>query len=1684
MFFKKRKSKFEKIKRWLNAKVLNLFKKKKPKFFLKPKTRNLIFGTFLILVLFISSFYLFFRPKQATAEWWDTNWHYRKAIEITNSVSTQTDFQVKVLENFDMSADVTAGKVQSNFNDLRFTDVNGKMLDYWIEDDTATSLDVWARLSFIPAGTSTVYMYYGNLGTSDRTITIGTSSFPGLSCKAILDAGNSSGDGVYWIDPSNGDFSDKEQVYCDMTNNDGGWMLVTSDMIESVYTAYMVTSTSTDPHGGIRYNFVSTERGCGNGMDPRATVKISNDYQWDQVRSKKILGPNGLASCWGVDGASYTVQTNLYKYNASEGDVIQDCHLTCEVSQFDIPPNVSHCDTDTDNFGRYNGDETRYFTQTSRRVGRGTVSGPGVGLDCQGIGLDWSIENIFIRENSLLYPNLTSTINSEERGPAPVGYWSFNEGYGTTAQDRTSNNNDGTIIGATWKNEEDCIAGNCLWFDDASDRVTVSSTIIPDLSEITVSMWVKIGPAPASNYPIFFNASGQYLYLAYHHDTDRFRVSWKDSGSNQRHISAYDFGNNSWHYITVTLANSSQKLYIDGILEGEASYTGLNSSSLTGANIGYYNTSYQFLGYLDEVKIYPYARTADQIKADYAARGTSKGTVASLGGGPSTGSGQSLSNGLVGYWKMDESNWNGTSGEVVDSSGNANHGTGQNSVSTTFTAKFGMAGSFDGSNDYIDLTNSNFSNTFTDSDDFSISAWVKLDSLPSQYTTVVGQRFGDNMVFGVNPSGKLYLNMDDTRTGSPKSDTSLTVDSWYHVVATYTGSDNSHMANFYIDGQFDNRGESYDGNGSGSSAELSIGCQSRSDIGADSYFYGEIDEVRVYNRALSSREVRQLYEYAPGPVGHWKMDEKSGDYAYDVSGNGNVGTLINGPTWTNGKYGSTLSFDGGDDYVSVLNSTILKPEKITVEAWVKMTDDTARRQLFLTKWNGYSCETDTSHRPFFRITNGGDSPRGDALAMDEWYHFAGVYDPSTEAIHQGNSLYINGQYVGTTANSNSITHSDSILTIGKYTGGYNWGGEIDEVKIYNYARTQKQILEDMNAGRPAQKLPIAHWKFDEGTNGTCLGKCSDDSTKSCRVDDDCEDLATCEGEGKDVCDASGYGNDGTISGATWTNADKIGKALDFNGSSDQITINNDSGFQLDSASDSFTLSTWINIDAASAANAFILGKNSAYGLSMGTNLKPHMYFGSGSTDLIANATINTGTWYHIVGVFNISEAKIYINGVLDKFGSISGVASQGNNLTVGGIGVANYYFNGLIDDIKIWNYALTEDEIKAEYNQGRVGVMGSFGGDGGGSTSSASTAEYCVPGSSDVCDPPIAEWNFEEHSGSTTYDTSGNGNTGTLTSMEESDWVPPGKIGGALEFDGLNRRVLVPANTDFDFVGDYTLEAWIKPDDVSEYRHGIMGKLSSNGWGLNLEYDKANFGSHTCSNFEGTTSLEVGAWYHIVGIYKESGSEEIYVNGQLDSTGSLSDGNCNNDTSDVVIGWYRTSTTEGFDGKIDQVRIYNYARTPAQVAWDYNKGKPIAHYRMDKGEGTTIYDSSGNENHGTLNLGSSGQTSAGSVKVSSNTAWYNGRNGKLNYSLNFDGSDDYVEGGGAQIDGGQFTINVWANPTATGDRQLFGVGSEQTTNKAIFTRFNSSTSYRWGFWGDYIDGTFENILNRWNICLQ
>jgi len=228
--------------------------------------------------------------------------------------------------------------------------------------------------------------------------------------------------------------------------------------------------------------------------------------------------------------------------------------------------------------------------------------------------------------------------------------------------------------------------------------------------------------------------------------------------------------------------------------------------------------------------------------------------------------------------------------------------------------------------------------------------------------------------------------------------------------------------------------------------------------------------VRVYDRALSEAEVRYHYNRG-GPVSHWKLDEGSGTTVYDSASNNNgamywMSTSSDGG-WTDGKYGSALSFDGSDDHVIISHSTDLEiTDSITISAWVKL-NELDRYQRIVQKCYGdpeygnYCLEFSSANVFRFRLGDGSAFHQFDSVTVPTsgvWYHIVGTYDGSVGKI------YINGRLDSQTSSVFSISSVSSNLQIGGLSGADSFNGIIDDVRIYNYARSEEQIRQDYNAG--------------------------------------------------------------------------------------------------------------------------------------------------------------------------------------------------------------------------------------------------------------------------------------------------------------------------------------------------------------------------------------------------------------------------------------------------------------------------------------------------------------------------------------------------------------------------------------------------------------------------------------------
>jgi len=194
--------------------------------------------------------------------------------------------------------------------------------------------------------------------------------------------------------------------------------------------------------------------------------------------------------------------------------------------------------------------------------------------------------------------------------------------------------------------------------------------------------------------------------------------------------------------------------------------------------------------------------------------------------------------------------------------------------------------------------------------------------------------------------------------------------------------------------------------------------------------------------------------------------------------------------------------------------------------------------------------------------------------------------------------------------------------------------------------------------------------------------------------------------------------------------------------------------------------------------------------------------------------------------------------------------------------------------------------------------------------------------------------------------------------------------GNALDFDGGDDYVVVPDNDSFDLTDTYTLECWFKADSFAS-SGGLRGLVTkyqttaSHGWILRLKGSELDFD-------EGSTSglnLQTDRWYHVAAV-NSGGTRTLYVNGNSVSLSTTSPYTVEANTDPVRIG----SDYSGrfFDGQIDEVRIWNVARSEAEIRDAMHKemtgseGGLVAYYQMNQSAGTIAADLTSNGFDGTL----------------------------------------------------------------------------------------------------------------------
>ncbi len=674
---------------------------------------------------------------------------------------------------------------------------------------------------------------------------------------------------------------------------------------------------------------------------------------------------------------------------------------------------------------------------------------------------------------------------------------------------------------------------------------------------------------------------------------------------------------------------------------------------------------------------------------------------------------------------------------VWDSSGNGNHGyrVGTFVYEDSFAGK---APRFTSRSTYIvsDSTNLNVNGW----DELTVSTWIYITSDRTRNRIINRGKLTEEVYsgYGMQAGGKLWKSTwyapgsfaGIIANGTSESirpatfEVDVTPDPqlrrWYHMVGVW---DATHVR-VYVDGVLDAELERehpgvplYDVPGT----KMVIGnfAESRRKDWVDYYFDGQIDEVRVYNRALTAPDVVALHAESmkapPQLLLHYTFDDYDGASIVDQSGAGNHGA-VHGPTQVaHGIDDAAYSFDGTDDYID--SGTILSGlTSFTFSAWVKIRSfvDTypgaahgymgicgQQPDYYVTpgtghpsRWMFYTSDNSFGTSGSWEDGSGWDSRVPHILPTNEWRLVTQTYDGRYVRQYDNGVLVNEKEYIGKTLGSTNA------FLIGK-TFAYPWrletavfDGLIDDLRIYDGSLSSNAVAalhaEHASSFPEASEL-ILHYTFD-----------ADDGTN--------------------VFDQSGNGFDGRVVGnVTYENAPQ-GKAPHFSNSASYIVCDaeemNISGWT------GITISTWVNVARWTTYGSVIV-RSDAFASSLGHNA--NLSVGSGSsvynggfrcrTNQNTNIKVYStkfgaatgdavlGRWYHICGTYDGTNMRYYVDGVLDAEEAVDRPDSllwdhPGSSLMIGKGGGTRYnwrddWLNGLVDEVRIYNYALSADEVLA-----------------------------------------------------------------------------------------------------------------------------------------------------------------------------------------------------------------------------------------------------------------------------------------------------------------------------------------------------------------------------------------------------
>jgi len=525
---------------------------------------------------------------------------------------------------------------------------------------------------------------------------------------------------------------------------------------------------------------------------------------------------------------------------------------------------------------------------------------------------------------------------------------------------------------------------------------------------------------------------------------------------------------------------------------------------------------------------------------------------------------------------------------------------------------------------------------------------------------------------------------------------STTVDindsTWHHVAVTFASVNTT---NVYIDGVLSSTDTALND-------DLNLSGNIYLGHLQGNYQYADmLDDVRIYNRVLTATDVTELYNYQPPKLSlkaHGGVPQFDGSSSFIKANPIDVGSSATLEAWVNPSV-----LNASSSFQSIIRQVDISG---TTSVLLMFNNDTINMQV-----NGTSAVMSTY-------------TLDPSIYLNSWNHYAGVYD-GTDI-----KLYVNGELKQTTTAILGNVYYDATgsLNIGAHvfngTSKQYLNGSVDEVRVWNSPRTQAQIQETMNHQLEGNETGlVTYYNFDE------------------RV-------------GNNVVDVAGGDSNGTIEGNV-TRLNFLWDCLDFNGTSDYISIPNNASYNLDynATNAGITFNAWIETNATSGTifdKAGISTGEFSYSIQVetGGNFALSLKDNSGGLDVAyGNKIINDGKWHYISAVISNSNIFLYVDSVLDANHTITTFTSATISTSSAYIGVdstLSTYFKGNLAELALYKKALHQNDInKTMHSSLRGNETGLVG-----------------------------YWPLNEGTGLITYDRSLNTNDGTIAGATWIDSAP------------------------------------------------------------------------------------------------------------------------------------------------------------------------------------------------------------------------------------------------------------------------------------------------------------------------